>query len=186
MIETTQSVVVRVPMAATWDHVRDIRRWAQLMPGLQECEIINEDDSRWVLKVGVGAMVRTVKVLVHVDEWDGPGRAVFSYRLQGDPVSGGGSYRAVATAEGHTALELTVRVVGGGPLAPMWEAMGGPLLPKFALAFAQQLRDDIEQAAGPGNSQPADEVRQVGGGMLAAIAAWLRRRFRAGAGPAAG
>jgi carbon monoxide dehydrogenase subunit G len=174
LIETTQSVHVRVPMAAAWDHVRDIRRWAELMPGLQECEIINEDDSRWVLKVGVGAMVRKVTVLVHVDEWDGPARAVFSYKLQGDPVSGGGTYHAVATPEGHTALELTVRVVGGGPLAPMWEAMGGPLLPKFALAFAEQLRDGIEQAAAPAAPPPVEEAR-ARRGVLAAIAAWLRR-----------
>ena len=47
---------------------------------------------RWTLKVGVGGLVRTVKVQVHVDQWDGPERVLFSYKLEGDPVQGGGSY----------------------------------------------------------------------------------------------
>ena len=58
------------------------------MPGYQSCEMEDEDNSLWVLKVGVGGMVRTVKVKVHVVEWAGPGRVDFTYRLMGDPVEG--------------------------------------------------------------------------------------------------
>jgi hypothetical protein len=35
-------------------------------------------------------------------------------------------------------------------MAPMWEAMGGPLLPKFAGAFAEQLKAEIEKTVGIG------------------------------------
>jgi carbon monoxide dehydrogenase subunit G len=146
MIETTQTVPVGAPIDAVWNYVREIGNWAELMPGLQGCDIIDEDNSRWVLKVGVGAMVRTVKVQVHVDEWDGPARARFSFKLQGDPVTGSGSYLAVPRGAGEIEMSLCLRVEGGGPMAPMWEAMGGPLLPKFALAFAEQLADGIEGA----------------------------------------
>ena len=144
MIETSQSVKVAVAIDRVWDYVKDIRRWAELVPGLQDCEIIDEDNSRWVLKVGVGGLVRTVKVAVTVDQWDGPERVHFSYKLQGDPVTSGGSYLAVATGADAIEMTLSLRVEGGGPMAPMWEAMGGPLLPKFALAFAEQLAEGIE------------------------------------------
>src|SRR5688500_5803651 len=148
MIETEQSVVVKVPIDGVWDYVQDIRRWANRMPGLQDCAIIDADDSRWTLKVGVGGLVRTVKVLVHVDQWSGPGRALFSYKLEGDPVKGGGSYTAVAQDDGSTQVTLQVRVEGTGPMAPMWEAMGKPMLPQFAKSFAEQLKSEIEAAAG--------------------------------------
>ncbi len=144
MIETVQAVPVRVGIDQVWVYVKDIRRWAQLVPGLQDCEIISENDSRWVLKVGVGGLVRTVKVSVSVDQWDGPERVLFSFKLQGDPVTGGGSYVAAATGSDAITMTLSLRVEGGGPMAPMWEAMGGPLLPKFALAFAEQLAEGIE------------------------------------------
>ena len=172
MIETQQSVVILAPIGDVWTYAKDVERWAEIMPGYQQCEIADEDNSRWVLKVGVGGLVRTVKVQVHVDEWAGPERVDFSFKLEGDPVSGGGSYRAVADGPGATGVTLAVRVVGGGPMAPMWEAMGGPLLPKFALAFAEQLKARIEESLGVAEALPARP------GLLARIIAWLRGLFR--------
>ncbi|TCM15344.1 polyketide cyclase/dehydrase/lipid transport protein [Novosphingobium sp. PhB165] len=147
MIETEQSVVIDVGIDAVWTHVRDIERWAKLMPGLRECRIIDADRSHWVLKVGAGGLVRTVNVNVHVTEWGGPGRVTFTYDLEGDPVQGGGTYIARAVRSGETEVTLRVEVVGSGQMAKMWEAMGKPLLPQFAKAFAQQLKAEIEAEA---------------------------------------
>ena len=79
MIETEQSTSISSSVANVWDYVQDIRRWADLFPGCQECTVIGEQDSRWTLKVGAGGLVRTVIALVHVDEWAGPGRVSFSF-----------------------------------------------------------------------------------------------------------
>lgn len=160
MIETTQNVPVKVDIERVWNYVRDIRRWAQLMPGLQDCDIIDEDNSRWVLKVGVGGLVRTVTVNVHVDQWAGPETVFFSFALQGDPVRGSGSYNAAATGPNTTEMALSLQVEGSGPMAPMWEAMGSPLLPKFALAFARQLAEGIEAeySLGDTSQEPAESA----------------------------
>lgn len=174
MIETAQTVTVACGIDDVWTYVRDIRNWAQLMPGLQDCDIRSDDDSHWVLKVGVGGMVRTVKVDVHVDQWDGPGRVLFSYQLQGDPVRGGGSYTAIAQGPAETEMTLAIRVEGSGPMAPMWEAMGGPLLPKFALAFAEQLRDGIEAQMGASPEATAGRKR---GSFFSWLLGFLRRLF---------
>ena len=130
MIDTTQTVVIAAPLAAVWNHARDITRWSALMPGMRECEVIDADNSRWVLKVGVGGLVRTVTALVHVEQWDGPENVRFAYTLVGDPVQGGGTYAARALGPDETEVTFVVKVVGSGPLAPMWEAMGRPLLPQ--------------------------------------------------------
>ncbi|MFD1958828.1 hypothetical protein ACFSHP_06595 [Novosphingobium panipatense] len=58
------------------------------MPGYQACEITDADNSVWALKVGVGGLVRTVKVAVHVTRWAGPQEVDFAFRLLGDPVEG--------------------------------------------------------------------------------------------------
>jgi len=169
VIETEQTVRVACDIGRTWDYARDFAQWASIMPGYQSCEIEDADNSRWVLKVGVGAMVRTVKVRVHVEQWAGPERVDFSFRLEGDPVEGSGSYLA-APAEAGTDMTLKVRVVGSGPMAPMWEALGAPVLPKFARAFAEQLRDRIE-AANPPAAIPVSALRR---GILTRIMAWVR------------
>ena len=167
MIETEQSVVIAAPIDQVWTYAKDVERWASIMPGYQSCELIDEDSSRWVLKVGVGGLVRTVKVSVHVDRWAGPEKVDFSFKLEGDPVSGGGAYRAAAKGANATDVTLHVRVNGGGPMAPMWEAMGGPLLPKFAAGFAEQLKAKIEAELGL-----AAAPRQ---GLWARFTSWLRR-----------
>jgi carbon monoxide dehydrogenase subunit G len=198
VIETEQRVSIAAGIDDVWSHVRDIRRWAALMPGYRDCEILGEDDSRWTLKVGVGGLVRTVKVLVHVDEWSGPTGVRFTYKLEGDPVQGGGTYIAAPAASGGTDVTLQVRVEGSGSMAPMWEAMGKPLLPRLAQSFAEQLKADIEAAA-PSPDAGAVDVRgdseagqqpapaapaaarkaEAPGAAPARLLAWIRRLWRA-------
>jgi carbon monoxide dehydrogenase subunit G len=176
MIETSQTITVDAPISAVWAYAHDINGWAKLMPGLQACEVIDGDDSRWTLKVGVGALVRTVKVFVHVDRWAGPEEVDFTYRLEGDPVNGGGTYRARSLGPTETEVTLGVQVIGTGPMAPMWEAMGKPLLPKFALGFAEQFKAEIEQALATAGEASVAEPEPAAT-LLTRLLAWLRRIF---------
>ncbi len=146
MIELERSVTINAGIGAIWLYVKDMQRWAALMPGYRECTVIDANDSRWTLKVGVGGLVRTVKVLVHVEEWHEPERVNFSYRLEGDPVQGSGSYTALQKGAEETEVALRVSVAGSGPMAPMWEAMSRPLLPQLAKSFAEKLKVEIESA----------------------------------------
>jgi carbon monoxide dehydrogenase subunit G len=181
VIETEQNLVIAAGIDEVWTFARDMRRWADLMPGMREFTVIDEDDSRWTLKVGVGGLVRTVNVRVHVDEWTGPERVSFSYKLEGDPVEGGGSYLAARKGPGETAVTLAVRVVGGGPMAPMWEAMGRPVLPQLAKAFAAQLKAEIEKAAAAAKQEapppkPASACAALGAGLRQAWRSLSGRR----------
>lgn len=181
MIETEQTIAIDAPIERVWAYAEDIHGWAKLMPGLQDCAVIDEDDSRWSLKVGVGALVRTVKVFVHVDRWAGPDEVDFTYKLEGDPVNGGGAYRARSLGPNQTEITLGVRVNGEGPMAPMWEAMGKPLLPKFARAFAEQFKAEIEQAepadgaTAPALTAAAETEHRPS--FFALVLSWLRRVF---------
>lgn len=172
MIETRQQVSIAAPIEETWSYARDVERWAEIMPGYQSCEIVDEDNSLWALKVGVGGLVRTVRVDVHVKEWAGPERVDFAFRLRGDPVEGSGSYHALREEDGRTQVTLHVRVNGSGPMAPMWEAMGGPILPRFARGFAEDLKARIEAAAGA--PQPPPPSRRP---LLACLLGWLKGLF---------
>jgi carbon monoxide dehydrogenase subunit G len=149
MIETERSIAIDAPIDRVWDYVQDIRGWASLFPGCRECTVIDAQDSRWVLKVGAGGLVRTVNVLVHVDEWAGPERVSFTYALEGDPVTGSGTYMASRTSDRETQVALHVRVEGSGQLAPLWEAISKPLLPQLAKSFAGKLKAEIEKATLP-------------------------------------
>ena len=145
MIEAEHSTAIHAHIDTVWDYVKDIQNWAVLFPGCSGCELLNDDDSRWTLKVGAGGMVKTVTVLVHVDNWAGPEAVDFSFMLEKEPVTGNGSFRAAATGKNETGICMRVQVAGSGAMAPMWEAMSKPLLPQLAKSFAAQLKAEIEQ-----------------------------------------
>jgi carbon monoxide dehydrogenase subunit G len=146
MLEAEHSVLVNVGIGAVWHYVKDMQRWAALMPGFEDCTVIDANDSRWTLKVGVGRLVRTVKVLVHVDEWREPACVNFSFRLEGNPVEGRGSYTGSQKGAAQTEVAFRVTIAGSGLMAPIWEAMSRPLLPEFTKSFAVKLKAEIESA----------------------------------------
>lgn len=174
MIETEQSVIIDAGIERIWDYVQDIRRWAELVPGMRECTVIDANDSRWLIKVGVGGLVRTATVLVHVDRWSGPERVDFSYSLDGDPVVGGGAYMAKQKSPRETEVTMRVRVEGSGPVAPMWEAMCRPLLPQLAKSFAGKLKAEIEKTG-----ETAAAAKSAAPTGFAALLHWLRNIWRA-------
>lgn len=156
MIEAAHSLLMDASIGKVWEQVKDMRQWSNLLPGCQACIVENAEDSRWILKVGAGGLVRTVNARVHVDNWAGPARVDFSYKLEGDPVEGSGSYVAREMSPTQTEVTLQVRVQGSGPLAPMWEAVSRPLLPRLAKMFATNLKEEIERSAAPesGEAEP--------------------------------
>lgn len=178
MIEAQHTVLIEASIENVWDYVQDIRKWANLFPGCRECKVIDEHDSQWTLKVGAGGLVRTVNVKVHVEQWDGPERVNFSYKLQGEPVVGGGAYVATRKGAHQTEISLKVRVEGSGPMAPMWEAVSRPLLPQLAKMFSGQLKAEIEKAVG---IAPVVAPRI---GLFARLARWLRARWSSPSSPA--
>lgn len=182
MIETQQSSQIQAPLAVVWGFAKDIKSWAKLMPGFQHCDVIDENASQWKLKVGVGALVRTINVAVHVGRWSGPDEVDFTYQLVGDPVRGVGTYRARSVSIEATEIVLSIQVEGEGPMAPMWEAMGKPLLPKFAQAFAEQFKLEVEQAAAE-NGKPAvglESSQPRPASVLIRLMRWFRQVFGSG------
>ena len=148
MIEAEHALVIDSEIDRVWDYVQDISKWALLFPGCRDCEIIDDHRSRWVIKVGAGGLVKTVNVLVTVEQWAGPGKVLFSYQLESEPVIGSGAYTASPQGANATEIKLFVQVEGSGQMAPMWEAMSRPLLPQMAKSFAGKLKEAIEEVNG--------------------------------------
>ena len=171
MIEAEHSVAIATGIDQVWDYVQDIQNWALLFPGCRECQVIDANNSRWIIKVGAGGLVKTVNVLVNVERWEGPGLVEFSYKLESEPVVGRGFYQAQSLSDTATDIKLQVKVEGSGQMAPMWEAMSRPLLPQMARAFSCRLKDEIESAAGiPAVEKP---------GWIQRVIAFFKRYFLA-------
>jgi carbon monoxide dehydrogenase subunit G len=173
MLEHQLPISIAASKAAVWSYVSDMANWASNFPGYRSFEVISQTDSGWTLKVGVGALVRTVKVKVHVELWSEPDRVEFTFRLDAEPVDGSGSYVATLRQDGGTNIVLTVRINGQGAMAPAWEAMARTVLPKLVKGFGESLKMEIEQrtAVTLENGEPRNSVQHTEAG-------WLRRIWR--------
>lgn len=176
MIEAEHPVVIAANIDTVWDYVKDIRKWATLFPGCRECRVIDDNNSHWVIKVGAGGLVKTVNVLVHIEQWAGPEQVLFSYKLESEPVVGSGSYTAKRVSAEETEIKLHVRVEGSGSMAPMWEAVSKPLLPQLAKAFSAKLKAEIETLADKAVPQlTAPAIKQT---WLTRLLTWVKRCWR--------
>ena len=179
MIQSEQTINIDAAIDEVWAFTSDMGKWASFMPGCRSYDIVDDRNSCWTLKVGVGALVRTVRVLVHIDQWVGPERVTFSFALQGDPVKGSGSYIATKSTQSSTELVLTLHVEGDGPMAPIWEAMSRPLLPQMIRSFCEKLKKEIERAIASrdvGVSCPPDNPSTIVSAVHIAVQPRLWRR----------
>ena len=168
MIEATHLVSIDTDIDNVWDYVQDISRWAELFPGCRDCQIIDDNHSKWTIKVGAGGMIKTVNVLVNVTHWGAPEQVDFTFELESEPVVGSGTYRATRKSDRATDINLQLQVEGSGQMAPMWEAMSKPLLPQMAKTFSDRLKAEIEARA---PEVPAPTPRRP---LLAGIGRWLQ------------
>ena len=180
MIANEHSFLVQTSIKDVWDYVENIPGWASIFPGHQNCELINEDDSVWTIKVSAAGVTRTDKVKVHVEKWDKPQQVDFVFDVDDLPVEGNGTYVAIAKSSNETEVTLRICIIGSGPMAPMWEAVGTPMLPEFVKAFATKLKAEIELAAGVGTASAADTgfalpmFKGMVKSLLAGFVLWLK------------
>lgn len=152
MIETEHRFSIDVSIDEVWAYVRDIGNWAASMPGYQSFELVDELRSKWVLKVAMGALTRTVRLNVEIIEQREPDHIAFQLQGENDPVVGTGSFHAAADASA-TAVAFTLAITGSGPMAGTMEAMSRPIVPRMARQVGEALKTAIESTAEP--SMPA-------------------------------
>ena len=187
MIASEHQFVIGTSIDKVWNYVEDIKGWAEIFPGYQDCMLIDDNHSQWIIKVSAAGVTRTDKVQVHVEEWSGPEQVLFRFDVEDLPVEGHGSYIASAISPNETEVLLKVCIIGSGPMAPMWEAVGTPMLPEFVKGFANKLKNEIEFTVGVGTTSAADTafalpvIKGVLKSSLLTFWFWFRNLIRLGA-----
>jgi len=146
-LESEETFVVNAPREKVWDYTSDMRNWATNMPGYESFEQLNDTDSRWTLEVKIGPFRRTVRMVVHLTEWNEPEHVAFTLRSETDPVTGTGGFDAIATGECETTVKLRLRIDSSGPMAGMMESLARPVLARMQKSFAEAIAEDIEKSS---------------------------------------
>lgn len=135
----THKVEIPVSIENIWDFVSDMNKWAPLVPGYIEHEILSDKQSTWKFKGDLGFMKKTVKLQIDIKEWVEPSKVTFDLKGLSDNFNGGGYFIAEKITDSSTSMTGNLDITAGG----MMGAMVNTILKNFVPETAEQLTEAI-------------------------------------------
>lgn len=143
----THTVELDLGIQDIWNFVSDMDRWAPLVPGYIEHEIISDEQSTWTFKGDIGIMQKTVKLQIDITKWDEPTEVTFDLTGLNENFGGNGYFRAEAISDDKTEMTGHLDITAKGMMGPMINAILKNFVPKTAeeltVAVANQIEKEI-------------------------------------------
>ncbi|HLR15506.1 MAG TPA: SRPBCC family protein [Bacillota bacterium] len=139
----TTEVVLDLPIENIWDFVSDMDKWAPLVPGYIEHEIISDMQSTWTFKGDIGIMQKTVKLQVDIKEWIEPTTVTFDLTGLNENFAGNGYFQADALSDHQTKMTGNLDITAKGMMGPMINAILKNFVPKTAEDLTNRIAEEI-------------------------------------------
>jgi carbon monoxide dehydrogenase subunit G len=132
-------VEVNAPIQHVWNFVRSIDRWAPLVPGYIEHEILNDRESMWKFKNEVGMMKKTLHLKVVITNWIEPNKVTFDLKSMNEKLHGNGYFEAIKLTDNKTSMAGFIELIGSGT----WTKMVNPLLKTNLPIMIEELTNSV-------------------------------------------
>lgn len=139
----THTTELDIPIEKVWDFVSDMNRWAPLVPGYIEHEILNDKQSTWTFKGDIGIMQKTVKLQIDITEWSEPSLVTFDLTGLNENFAGNGYFKAVAISDSKTEMTGNLDITAKGVMGPMVNAILKSFVPKTATDLTKAIAEEI-------------------------------------------
>lgn len=139
----THSKELDVSIERIWDFVKDMNKWAPLVPGYIEHDILSETQSTWVFKGDIGIMQKTVKLKIDITEWIEPTRVTFNLTGINENFSGNGYFEAEKLSGEKTKMTGHLDITAKGMMGAMINAILKSFVPKTAEELTEAIGDKI-------------------------------------------
>ena len=83
---------VAIPLAETWEFVREFDNWAPMLTGYESHETHSVDESTWALTGDLGPFSKTVHLRIRITEWVEAERVAFTLEGIDEQVQGSGCF----------------------------------------------------------------------------------------------
>ncbi|MCM3711846.1 CoxG family protein [Sporosarcina luteola] len=139
----THTTELDIPIEKVWDFVSDMNRWAPLVPGYIEHEILNDKQTTWTFKGDIGIMQKTVKLQIDITEWSEPSLVTFDLTGLNENFAGNGYFKAVAISDSKTEMVGNLDITAKGVMGPMVNAILKSFVPKTAADLTKAIAEEI-------------------------------------------
>lgn len=139
----THTTELDIPIEKVWDFVSDMNRWAPLVPGYIEHEILSDKQSTWTFKGDIGIMQKTVKLQIDITEWREPTLVTFDLKGLNENFAGNGYFKAEVISETQTVMHGNLDITAKGVMGPMVNAILKSFVPKTAEDLTKAIAEEI-------------------------------------------
>ena len=139
----THVIKLDVPIEKVWNFVSDMNRWAPLVPGYIEHEILSDTQSTWTFKGDIGIMQKTVKLQIDITEWKEPSLVTFNLSGINENFAGNGYFKAEAISNSETEMHGNLDITAKGVMGPMINAILKSFVPKTAEDLTKAIAEEI-------------------------------------------
>ncbi|MBU5351913.1 SRPBCC family protein [Paenibacillus barcinonensis] len=139
----SHQILLEIPIHNIWLFVRDMNKWAPLVPGYIEHEILNDQQSTWSFKGDLGIVKKTVKLKIDITQWQEPTRVSFDLTGLSDNFSGSGFFKADAVNEHSTMMTGYLDITAKGAMGPMINSILKTFVPKTAFELSEAIAAEI-------------------------------------------
>lgn len=144
MATASHTVEVQVPQKEVWNFVSQMEKWATLVPGYREHQIINDRQSTWTFAGNVGALKKEVKVQIDITGWEEPSKISFDLTGLTDKFKGKGYFEDIALDASKTQMTGHLEVKAGGLAAPVLNPIFSAVLPKATSVLTNRVANKIQ------------------------------------------
>jgi len=141
----THTIELPVAIDRIWDFVSDMNKWAPLVPGYIEHEILNDRQSTWAFKGDLGFMKKTVKLKIDITNWIEPTKVTFDLTGTSDNFAGNGYFEAEALGNGATKMTGYLDITAKGAMGPMVNTILKTFVPKTAQELSEAIAGRIAE-----------------------------------------
>jgi len=139
----THTRELEIPIEKAWNFVSDMDKWAPLVPGYIEHEILNDRQSTWTFKGDIGIMQKTVKLQIDITEWTEPSLVTFDLKGLNENFSGNGYFSAEEISDSNIKMTGNLDITAQGMMGPMINSILKSFVPKTAQELTNAVADKI-------------------------------------------
>ena len=139
-------VELNISIDRIWDFVKDMDKWAPLVPGYLEHKKISDNRSTWKFKGDLGVVQKMIHLQVDITKWQEPTNVTFLLKGINENVSGGGYFEAEVVNESSTKMTGYLDIKAKGMMAPVVNKVLKTFTPKTTKQFCNAIADKIMEA----------------------------------------
>src|SRR5699024_1530047 len=141
----THTVELDVGIEQIWEFVSDMDKWAPLVPGYIEHEIINENQSTWTFKGDIVIMQTSCKFEVVITEVRETTLVTFDLTVLNEIFAGNAYFEAEAIDVNKTKMTGNLDITAKGMMGPMINTILKNFVPKTAEELTNAVANKISE-----------------------------------------